>query len=61
MSPARIDGRIPVALVVDDDAMMRLLIRQALEPAGFACHEAPHGAAAMECFDVVRPTSCCWT
>ncbi len=55
MNLTRIDGRVPVALIVDDDAMMRLLIRQSLERAGFACQEAPHGAAALERFDVVQP------
>jgi len=39
--------RIPVALIVDDDAMMRLLIRQTLERAGFACHEAGNGREAL--------------
>jgi diguanylate cyclase (GGDEF)-like protein/PAS domain S-box-containing protein len=55
MNLTRIDGRVPVALIVDDDAMMRLLIRQSLERAGFSCQEAPHGAAALERFDVVQP------
>jgi len=35
----------PLALIVDDDAMMRLLIRQTLERAGFVCHEALDGTA----------------
>jgi diguanylate cyclase (GGDEF)-like protein/PAS domain S-box-containing protein len=55
MSTTRIDGRDPVALVVDDDAMMRLLIRQTLERAGFACHEAENGVLAEELFDRVQP------
>ena len=55
MNLTQINGRMPVALIVDDDAMMRLLIRQSLERAGFACHEAPHGAAALERFGVVQP------
>ena len=42
--------RAPVALIVDDDIMMRVLIRQTLERAGFVCHEAEHGAAALERF-----------
>ena len=45
----------PVALIVDDDAMMRLLIRQTLERAGFACHEAVNGAAALEQFSTLQP------
>jgi len=46
---------VPVALVVDDDVMMRLLIRQTLERAGFVCHEAEHGAAALERFPQLQP------
>jgi diguanylate cyclase (GGDEF)-like protein/PAS domain S-box-containing protein len=41
------EHRTPVALIVDDDAMMRLLIRQTLERAGFACHEAGNGREAL--------------
>ena len=55
MSATRINGRIPVALVVDDDAMMRLLIRQTLEREGFACHEAENGMLAAERFGTVQP------
>jgi diguanylate cyclase (GGDEF)-like protein/PAS domain S-box-containing protein len=36
-------GPVPTALIVDDDAMMRLLIRQTLERVGFVCHEAGSG------------------
>src|ERR1041384_49176 len=45
----------PVALIVDDDAMMRLLIRQALERSGFLCHEAINGVAALEKFPELQP------
>ena len=45
----------PVALVVDDDVAMRLLIRQTLERLGFACHEADNGIAALERFDQIAP------
>ncbi len=48
-------GPGPVALIVDDDLMMRMLIRQTLERAGFACHEAEHGAAALERFPRLQP------
>ncbi|MCW5622467.1 MAG: EAL domain-containing protein, partial [Burkholderiales bacterium] len=41
------EHRVPVALIVDDDAMMRLLIRQTLERCGFACHEAGDGREAV--------------
>jgi PAS domain S-box-containing protein len=45
----------PVALIVDDDVAMRLLIRQTLELLGFACHEADNGIAALERFDQIAP------
>jgi diguanylate cyclase (GGDEF)-like protein/PAS domain S-box-containing protein len=45
----------PVALIVDDDTMMRLLIRQTLERAGFVCHEALNGLAALELFPALQP------
>jgi PAS domain S-box-containing protein len=44
-----------VVLIVDDDAMMRLLIRQTLERAGFACHEAATGTQGLEQFALTRP------
>jgi diguanylate cyclase (GGDEF)-like protein len=43
------------ALIVDDDAMMRLLIRQTLERAGFVCHEAQDGSMALEMFPLANP------
>ena len=48
-------GSGPVALIVDDDLMMRMLIRQTLERAGFVCHEAEHGAAALERLPRLQP------
>jgi PleD family two-component response regulator len=48
-------GRTPVALIVDDDAMMRMLIRQTLERAGFACHDVANGNTALERFSAVQP------
>ena len=45
----------PLALIVDDDAMMRLLIRQTLERAGFVCHEALNGAAGLDEFSTLQP------
>ncbi len=38
----------PLALVVDDDAMMRLLARETLEQAGFVVSEADSGEEALE-------------
>jgi diguanylate cyclase (GGDEF)-like protein/PAS domain S-box-containing protein len=49
------DGRVPIALVVDDDTMMRLLIRQTLERAGLVCHEAHNGALAVDKFVETQP------
>jgi diguanylate cyclase (GGDEF)-like protein/PAS domain S-box-containing protein len=46
---------MPIALIVDDDLTMRMLIRQTLERAGFVCHEAEHGAAALERFPPLQP------
>lgn len=42
-------------LVVDDDPMMRLLIREALERSGFSCHDAENGADALTTFGKVKP------
>jgi diguanylate cyclase (GGDEF)-like protein/PAS domain S-box-containing protein len=54
MSTSSKDAK-PVALIVDDDAMMRLLIRQTLERAGFVCHEALNGAAGLDEFSTLQP------
>ena len=45
----------PVALVVDDDSMMRLLLRQTLEGNGFIVYEAEAGRAALTSFTEIRP------
>ena len=45
----------PVALIVDDDSMMRLLIRQTLEKVGFLCHEAKNGNEALSAFAAHHP------
>ena len=55
MSLRQIPGKVGTALIVDDDAMMRLLIRQTLERAGFACHEAVNGVEALQAFGSVQP------
>jgi diguanylate cyclase (GGDEF)-like protein len=44
-------------LVVDDDIMMRLLMRETLEEGGFAVVEAVHGTEALAVFDEVRPAA----
>jgi len=48
-------ARVPAALIVDDDAMMRMLLRQALERVGIVCHDAQDGAAAVEQFSALQP------
>ena len=42
-------------LVVDDDATVRFLAREALEPAGFTVDEADDGAPALSVFQKKRP------
>jgi len=42
--------RRPVVLVVDDDAMIRLLMRESLEQAGFEVIDAEDGAKALQRF-----------
>jgi PAS domain S-box-containing protein len=48
-------GRVSIALIVDDDPMMRLLIRQTLERVGFVCEEAADGNQALERFASGQP------
>ncbi len=43
-----------VAAVVEDDADIRMLLRDVLEMAGFTVHDAPNGRAGIE---LVRPVS----
>jgi CheY-like chemotaxis protein len=47
--------RRPLALVVDDDTMIRLLMRESLEQAGFEVMEAEDGAKAIERFTETLP------
>ncbi|HEU5284186.1 MAG TPA: response regulator, partial [Burkholderiales bacterium] len=47
--------RVSIALIVDDDPMMRLLIRQTLERVGFVCEEAANGNQALERFASAQP------
>ncbi|MCC7549631.1 MAG: EAL domain-containing protein [Burkholderiales bacterium] len=49
------EQRTPIALIVDDDAMMRLLIRQTLERSGFVCHEAGNGRDALKLMGTHSP------
>ncbi|MDE3036353.1 MAG: response regulator, partial [Nitrospirota bacterium] len=45
----------PSALIVDDDAMLRLLARAALEQEGLAVEEAADGKDALAVFERLRP------
>jgi diguanylate cyclase (GGDEF)-like protein len=45
----------PRVLVADDDSMLRLLMREALEQAGFVVVEAADGVRALEQFETSRP------
>jgi len=47
--------RQPLALIVDDDAMLRLLAVSALKKAGFATCEAADGDQALEQFELCAP------
>lgn len=50
-----LDRKSPLVLVVDDDPMARLLMRTALEQAGFAVEEADNGVAGISAFEHLRP------
>jgi predicted signal transduction protein with EAL and GGDEF domain len=54
MSPARRTRARPIALVVDDDPLIRLPLRDALEDA-CEVHEAEDGAEALEAFGRLSP------
>ena len=54
-------GRAPIALIVDDDPMMRLLIRQALERVGFVCDDAKMDSGRSTASVPGMPTSSCST
>ena len=49
------DGRQPVVLVVDDDALIRKAIRLTCESEGYAVTEVERGADALSAFETVRP------
>lgn len=46
---------VPMVLIVDDDAMTRMLVVEALEPEGFSVEEAASGAEGIEAFQRLRP------
>jgi hypothetical protein len=45
----------PMALVIDDDGMMRMLVRESLESGGFRVEEAEEGEIGMVLFESLRP------
>ncbi|HEX2829616.1 MAG TPA: EAL domain-containing protein [Burkholderiales bacterium] len=45
----------PVVLIIDDDIVMRMLAREALEQAGFTVEEASDGQEGLETFEALRP------
>ena len=47
--------KAPLALIVDDDAVMRLLARAALEGAGWSVEEAENGREALAVFQRLQP------
>ena len=51
----QIESPMTIALVVDDDPVMRLLIRRALEAGGFVVHEAENGRAGVDRFALLQP------
>ncbi len=55
MTPVNRPPDQALALIVDDDPMMRLLIRGTLEQTGFHCEEASDGAEALRAFARLRP------
>jgi diguanylate cyclase (GGDEF)-like protein len=55
MSQFDLERESPLVLVVDDDAMARLLERDALEQAGFTVEEADDGVSAVSAFERLHP------
>ena len=50
------DGKdAPLVLVIDDDSMMRMLVREALESGGFRVEEAEDGERGIELLPELRP------
>ena len=55
MYDPRQDNSKPVALVVDDDPVLRTLVAECLEQDGFKVVQAADGQAGVRCFEEVRP------
>ena len=50
-----IPGRAPYALITDDDIIIRMFAREALEQAGWVVEEAQNGIEACEIFQKCPP------
>jgi DNA-binding response OmpR family regulator len=50
-----VEGRQPVVLVVDDDALVRKAVRLTCESEGYAVTEVERGSEALSAFEAVRP------
>ncbi len=55
MNLPELNSRAGLALVADDDATVRLIMREVLEQAGFRVVEAADGRAALEAYEEHRP------
>ncbi len=55
MSEITAQQDVPLVLVVDDDRMMRRLVRHVLEPQGYAVEEAEDGVQALSAYQQLRP------
>ena len=54
-TPAQAPQPAPLVLVIDDDGMMRMLVREALESGGFRVEEAEDGEQGLALFPALRP------
>ena len=55
MSNGQPSNKCPTALVIDDDMAQRVMIREALEQAGFVVEEAEDGEQGMAAIERIRP------
>ena len=55
LANARTGADAPLVLVIDDDGMMRMLVRESLESGGFRVEEAEEGESGLVLFESLRP------
>jgi PAS domain S-box-containing protein len=55
MDETTVQQNVPLILVVDDDKVMRRLVRRVLERRGYAVEEAADGAQALSAFERLQP------